>query len=520
MITKIKFRRQRGAALLIMIVFMVVGIAAVLITSLSTAALKHTRQEKTLVALNQAKEALIGRAVSDSNRPGELPCPDINGDGQLTLNVDFSGGSPPTCIAMVGYLPWKTLGLSELRDGDNSKLWYALSQNFYAGNTAILNSDTPGQLSTSGAQSQSNIVAIIFAPGAPLCGQTRNANSIDQYLEAVSSVTATTAVISAESNDCSASPFNDQFLVIDANDILRPTEMRIAREARACLDNYASSSGQKYPWAEPVTNPTGGGQISTFFGRISVTPNISTSVLPPTPPALLNLQSSVSNLQNAVNACINSANSSNTSDLKDISGSIRSALFGQTASPYSNVLNAAISASPSPIGTATYPCNYIRNQPNNNPIVESVSNAVNAVATAVAGTSSTSSADASMSTAWPAACIVNQPYWTDWRNLVFYQVVNGFQPGGTTLNCGGACLSINGNGAYRAAVLIARNAVGAQTRSSNVSDISNLANYLEGINVHDSAGTSTAFETHLMSTTQYSIVNDLVLCLDGQVNCR
>src|SRR5450759_1302013 len=134
--------QQRGAVLMIMLVIMVMGIAAVLISSLSTTALKNARQETTSNALVQAKDALIGYAVSDPNRPGELPCPDFDNDGMITL-ADYSGSN---CKSLIGRLPWKTLGLPDLRDGSGEHLWYAISDTFHANGSTIINSNTKGTL--------------------------------------------------------------------------------------------------------------------------------------------------------------------------------------------------------------------------------------------------------------------------------------------------------------------------------------------------------------------------------------
>src|SRR5665811_1174045 len=133
--------RQRGAALLIMLVILVVGIAAVLVSSLSTTALNNARQNTTSNALAQAKDALIGRAAADNNMPGSLPCPDTNNDGSAEL---LSGNN---CPSYIGRLPWKTLGLPDLRDGSGERLWYALSPAFRDDTSAQpLNSNTKGTL--------------------------------------------------------------------------------------------------------------------------------------------------------------------------------------------------------------------------------------------------------------------------------------------------------------------------------------------------------------------------------------
>src|SRR3989338_6890672 len=73
--------RQHGAALMLMLVIVVMGAATALVGSLSTTALKNARQETTSIALAQAKEALIGYAITYGDTysgevHGYLPCPD------------------------------------------------------------------------------------------------------------------------------------------------------------------------------------------------------------------------------------------------------------------------------------------------------------------------------------------------------------------------------------------------------------------------------------------------------------
>src|SRR4030067_903286 len=134
---------QHAAALMIMIVIMVAGVASVLAGALSISALQNARQEKTSAALAQAKDALIGfsvkglvsssdvarAATSNCPRPGDLPCPDMDNDGDAEIqcgNADGSTGQP----LRLGRLPWKTLGLPDLRDGSGERLWYAVSNRF------------------------------------------------------------------------------------------------------------------------------------------------------------------------------------------------------------------------------------------------------------------------------------------------------------------------------------------------------------------------------------------------------
>lgn len=407
-----------------MLVIMVMGIAAALVNSLSITALKTARQETTSNALAQAKDALIGYAVKDSNRPGELPCPDINDDGIISIsgsNTDYSGSN---CINLIGRLPWKTLGLPDLRDSNGERLWYALSDPFHANGTAILNSDTAGNLTVGGTTAASNVIAIVFAPGNALSGQSRSATQTatctttgstiaaslcaTNYLEGSNANLSTPTTPNTNYQTAAASTtFNDQVIIITRDQLFPAVEMRIAREAKACLDNYAASSANKYPWAASVTDTTSyTSTYNTYFGRLSTTPS-----------------------------------------------------------------NAA-----------------------------------------------SGSTDSSMSTVWPSSCtLFTSSYWTSWRNLVFYQVANGYQPGGST-SCTPNCITINNSGAYLAATLVARRAIGTQVRTSPATDPPTP--YLEGINPHSGSAPATTFETYNSSDPNYSTVNDLVLCLDGKNNCK
>ena len=130
-------RSQRGqAAFLVVMLF---GLAAALLVygmvDTTSAALRRDRD--TAAAFAQAKQALIGRAVADDNRPGSLPCPDTDNDGSAET---FVGAD---CPSYIGRLPWRTLGLPDLRDASGERLWYVLSPRFRDNSAAEpINSDT------------------------------------------------------------------------------------------------------------------------------------------------------------------------------------------------------------------------------------------------------------------------------------------------------------------------------------------------------------------------------------------
>jgi type II secretory pathway pseudopilin PulG len=238
--------KQHGAVLMIMLVIMIIGIAAILLSSLSSAALKTARKENTSAVLAQAKEALIGYAITYGDTHsgqvhGYLPCPDNAGGNP-------EGSAEPVCgtqdVSVIGRLPWATLDLSVLRDGDGECLWYAVSGTYKnSPKTGLMNWDTDGQLqafSSDGTlltQPDNQVVAIIFAPGtaqsgqdhsgttAPVCGGNYTAtNYLDN--DTVHSINNSDVATKKFVQGASGSSVNDQMLFITRQDIWNAIKKR------------------------------------------------------------------------------------------------------------------------------------------------------------------------------------------------------------------------------------------------------------------------------------------------------
>lgn len=245
--------RQKGAVLIAILA--VLGMAAVylFVKQLSADQLKMSRDQNSETTLAQAKEALIGRAVTDDNRPGSLPCPDlitnipgnnVPGDGKADMLVGNH------CPSYVGWLPWRTLGLPDLRDGSGERLWYALSPSLRDDDSAQpINSSTSGEL-TVGTTSQ--IAAIVFAPGPPLPGQSRPSNTVADYLDGSNS-DGDSNYLAGPSSD----GFNDRLILISRDELFRAVARRVAAEIRGgpstgLLRHYAEN--HEYPWAAAANN--------------------------------------------------------------------------------------------------------------------------------------------------------------------------------------------------------------------------------------------------------------------------
>ena len=244
---------------------------------------------RTAIAMSEAKDALIGRAVQDPNRPGSLPCPDTDGDGVAEL---FAGGE---CPAYVGRLPWKTLDLPDLRDDAGETLWYALSRNFRDHPSAQpINSDTAGNLAVYASDGATLVAAdaaaIVFAPGAALAGQSRGGtvSSCPAYGKSVAQNLCPGNYL--DSLNCpgaacrsnATGPFvtgpvsgsvNDLLLVIRARDIVPPVEKYVAANLLSWLQTYHALN-HAYPYPARYDHCDGehcDGDETVCRGRIPLT---------------------------------------------------------------------------------------------------------------------------------------------------------------------------------------------------------------------------------------------------------
>jgi hypothetical protein len=176
------FYQQHGAALMLMLTILVIGAATLLVSSLSRSAQQISRDQITADALALAGEALIGDAVSQTPvaSAGYLRLPDLGfmiglapAEGSAAPN--FGGNSKD--YSVIGKLPWRTLGLEPLRDGQGECLWYVVSGRFKnTPATDALNWDTLGQINLADGNGNiiaSNLAALVVATGQPLDGQNR-----------------------------------------------------------------------------------------------------------------------------------------------------------------------------------------------------------------------------------------------------------------------------------------------------------------------------------------------------------
>jgi len=304
--------RQKGIALLMLLIIIVLAIAAYMMSGLSPTEIKVDREVKTLQALKKAKEALIAYAVNypegHARGPGFLPCPDTNNDGS-------EEGGCNGAVDTVGRLPWKRLGVGDIRDSSNERLWYAVSVNYdftnnperpsppYLPNTPkAINTTSIGNITV--RDRNNNIiydgttihaaVAVIIAPGGILTrddGVTQVRGTDAEKKDPVNYLDIDTAsgednatfqqgslggatkdgFIDGEIINAAGDVIvNDQIMVITYSDIMEQVHKRVSREISKAINNYVTVCGN-YPNAS-IFDPTDSKVLGGYTGDAAAVP--------------------------------------------------------------------------------------------------------------------------------------------------------------------------------------------------------------------------------------------------------
>ena len=266
---------QKGGALIIFAVILVLAATAFLISQLNGSSVKIERDKTTAEALAKAKIALIGWSISrgrvGTERPGELPCPDTDEPG--TISYGLAEG---TCVAgKVGRFPWKSVGSEELKDGYGEPLWYAVDGAFRVRfgvsptTNRPINSDSRASMQiyaedgiTLITQAGDEVAAVIFAPGYPTNGQSRSPGSSTTCPATGTNIlenrcaTNYLELQNGRNNSINNGPFirgkktdifNDSLIFIYASKLMSVTEKRVGKDLKNILENYHTANGY-YPY--------------------------------------------------------------------------------------------------------------------------------------------------------------------------------------------------------------------------------------------------------------------------------
>lgn len=247
-------QQQRAFGAVIFVALIALLAIGVLMTVLAGKSAQNEFDEKTLPVLAVAQKALIAYAAANPTSPGRLPCPDTTNTGFKDASCGAIGAN------QLGRLPWRTLGLPDLRDGSGECLWYAVSGAFKENPaTTPVNSDTNGQLvikDDAGNTLAGNAIAVILAPGAALPGVTRAAgtsqcggtNIASDYLDVANAInnamSPPTTFVAGQPSDT----FNDRLVFITRAQFFPAVERRVGGEIRKLLNSYFLAN-QYYPYA-------------------------------------------------------------------------------------------------------------------------------------------------------------------------------------------------------------------------------------------------------------------------------
>lgn len=254
--------KQSGAAVLVFVLLIVTFAATLLITKLNRSSSQLYRDEVTMKALQKAKTALLGYAVSYPDLasttvinagPGYLPCPDD----------DYPpDGSPDSCSAFaIGRLPWEFIGLDEIRDSAGEPLWYLMADDFKnigSGRYYPINSETPADTDLI-VDTTTEVIAVIIAPGFSFAGQNRPSANVGDYLEGDNSNNDASFVTQA------IGEFNDQLLTITRQELMQAIEKRVLGEVAKINRRYATvydDNGLSFPYLSSFRNPRLSNSIS------------------------------------------------------------------------------------------------------------------------------------------------------------------------------------------------------------------------------------------------------------------
>ena len=243
-------RRERGLFVLAFAtLFIVIGLGLVTHRLATADQGGPVRNERvTQDALREAKLALLAFAADNRNRPGGLPCPDRDGDGEAELTCD----RPET---RVGWLPWQTLASGPLRDSSGELLWYALAAEYRNDPDIAINSATHGSVRiTQSHGTLDDLAAVVIAPGNAQSGQIRirrNADNRDAFIESVTRADASGIELHLNGNDRGAP--------LATTELWRKVEpmvaLRLVREIAPIIESRYAREWGALPYPAAFTDP-------------------------------------------------------------------------------------------------------------------------------------------------------------------------------------------------------------------------------------------------------------------------
>lgn len=464
-------RRQSGAALLLMMLVVIVSAAAVLVTKLGRNSTGLGQLLVTQAALADAKDALLGYALSypdtNGNAAIQLPCPDLDASGSTLDGDAHTLNCGAGDITMMGRLPWRTLGIAPPRDGAGACIWYAVSGAYKSAGAAtapMINPDSNGQLELYQSETGTLIegqtpderpVAVIMAPGPAIDTQSRQA-------------------VSSPGQQCSDDFTAASFLEADSaigvsNAVL---------SGGAGLEQFVKAAGSVASLNDRVITISRREMADLVYGRHDFDTSIAT----------------LTNLLARCVAAYGLANPGGPNDLRLPWPAPTSLTDYRVDGQYDDVAGGVLSGR---LADSVADSNAL------------TSNSINQAVT---------NCDPVAVPGWGPNLYA---MWQQWKDHFFYYVAESFSPTAPLPSTCANCITVNGGGQYAGVVIFAnrrlepvgqiRNAPPIDTDTKN-----DIANYLESMN---SSGHPYVNGTvDLESRPADSTFNDVLYCIDATLN--
>lgn len=234
------FRRQRGVMLILLFLVLFSGASAVALKALSHQNPRLRETAGTLEALQASREILLAYALTlpeNTNPvlgPGRLPCPDTNNNGRSNTPCALLGRMPQFDIMAPGGRTF----FGDFQSGLDRQFWYALSPGFSV-TASGLNSNRAGTFSLDG---ETDIVAVLIAPGPALGNQTRPGNQGADYLE----LGNRTGPDYSRADSLDSELINDLIVPIRRRELMTLVTARVARAVQLQLDVFHQLNA-RYP---------------------------------------------------------------------------------------------------------------------------------------------------------------------------------------------------------------------------------------------------------------------------------
>lgn len=463
--------RQTGAALLLMMLMVLVSVTAILASRVNNTEARIRQGGQTRVALAKARQALLDYAIVQQDlfpgRSTRLPCPDIDATGTTLEGEAHATACGATGVSMLGRLPWRTLGVSALRDSTSECLWYAVSGSWKdagVNTAALINPDTNGQFQLvslesgnllEGTSPEDRPVAIVLAANAPLPGQARSAGSAGDH--------------------CDQSFVADDFLDDDTNLGISNALMTGSADT---IDVFAVA--ERY--AETHNDH------AAIISRADLERGIA---------GRQDFDTAMRDLGLAVTRCVADYARKNPGGVND------------RRMPF-----------PAPLSLADYRPDASYDDADSGTLAGRLPNTVD-TSNALTGNAITGMLLACDSAAVPEWDGRMLGKWQNWKDHFFYVVAESHAPGATVPSSCSSCLTVNGAGQYAAVVLFANSRLSSigQVRDAPPIDAdtrSDPGNYLEGSNpTHFPLPAGTADFT---SQAAGNTFNDRLFCVDSALS--